>query len=69
VNQYLAAWSYAGLETTLYTAILTAVVFAAPERITASRFLASSILCFLISLTRPEGVVIYGIVLVVTFAN
>ena len=62
VNPYHAAWAGAGLETTLFSALLAAaalpLVGAAATR---ERFLAASGLALLLSLTRPEGVALYGV--------
>jgi arabinofuranosyltransferase len=62
VNPYLGAWAGAGLETTLFAALLAAsalpLISGAPTR---ARFLATSGLALLLSLTRPEGVVLYAV--------
>jgi arabinofuranosyltransferase len=69
MNPYVAAWGGAGLETTLFSALLvfTALPLAAGE-ITARRFLAASALGLMLSLTRPEGVAIYGTILLMSLA-
>jgi hypothetical protein len=62
VNPYHAAWAGAGLETTLFTALLAAAALplvGAP--LTPGRFLAASGAALLLALTRPEGVALYGI--------
>jgi arabinofuranosyltransferase len=70
VNPYVVAWGAAGLEATLFSALLvfSALPVAAGE-ITARRFLAASALGLLLSLTRPEGVAIYGAILLMSLAS
>lgn len=60
VNPYHAAWAGAGLETTLFSALLAAAALplVAPEP-TEKRFLLVAILCLLLALTRPEGVALF----------
>jgi arabinofuranosyltransferase len=61
-NPYVAAWAGAGLETTLFAALLAASVLPLLSReVTRGPFLAASGLALLLSLTRPEGVVLYGL--------
>jgi arabinofuranosyltransferase len=62
VNPYVAAWSGAGLETTLFAALLAAAALPLTgAETTRGRFLAASALCLLLALTRPEGVALYGV--------
>jgi arabinofuranosyltransferase len=62
VNPYHAAWAGAGLETTLFSALLVAAalpLLGGP--VTRGRFLAASGLALLLALTRPEGVALYAV--------
>ena len=62
VNPFFAAWAAAGLESTLFAALLAASalpILGAP--VTRGRFLVASGLALLLSLTRPEGVALYGV--------
>lgn len=62
VNPFVAVWGAAGLETTMFGALLLAMalplVGVAPSR---ERFLASSLWALLLAMTRPEGVALYGV--------
>ena len=63
VNPYVAAWSGAGLETTLFASLLAAAVLPlAGAEATRGRFLAASAMALLLALTRPEGVALYGVI-------
>jgi arabinofuranosyltransferase len=62
VNPYFAAWAGAGLESTLFAALLAASALPLlGAEVTRGRFLAASGLALLLSLTRPEGVALYGV--------
>jgi hypothetical protein len=62
VNPYHAVWAGAGLETTLFSALLAASVLPLLGRQTTSRrFLLASALALLVALTRPEGVALYAV--------
>jgi arabinofuranosyltransferase len=64
VNPYHAAWAGAGLEATLFSALLAAaalpLVGASPTR---GSFVVVSALALLLALTRPEGALLYGVLL------
>ena len=62
VNPYHAAWAAAGLETTLFSALLAAMSLPlVGVATTRGRFVATSGLALLLALTRPEGVALYGL--------
>lgn len=62
VNPYFAAWAGAGLESTLFAALLAAAALPLlSAEVTPRRFLAASAFALLLSLTRPEGVALYGV--------
>jgi hypothetical protein len=64
VNPYLAAWAGAGLETTLFTTLLLAcLLLLLPSPFTPERFLLASLTALLLCLTRPEGVLLYAVII------
>lgn len=70
VNPYHAAWAGAGLETTLFSALLAAAALPlVGVETTARRFLLVSGLGLLLALTRPEGVPLYAVLLACAAAS
>ncbi len=60
VNPYHASWAGAGLETTLFSTLLAASALPlVGVETTRWRFVAASTLALLLALTRPEGVLLY----------
>lgn len=69
VNPYFAAWAGAGLEITLFAALLAASALPLlGSEVTRGSFLATSGLALLLSLTRPEGVALYGVLVACSVA-
>lgn len=62
VNPYLAAWSGAGLETTLYCALLLVLALVATRDPRPRGFLDAGAVGVLLALTRPEGALVFGLV-------
>lgn len=63
-NSSYAAWATSGMETLLFTFLITSAVYRyIREQREASSFPLSAILLALASLTRPEGVLCFGITL------
>jgi arabinofuranosyltransferase len=65
VDPYFAAWAGAGLETTLFAALLMAstLCLLSPP-LTRGTFLVCSAVALLLAWTRPEGVALYGVLAV-----
>ncbi len=62
-NPYLAAWAAAGLETTLFAALLLAsTLWSLRAPPTGGSFLVCSAFALLLAWTRPEGVALYGVI-------
>ena len=66
INPYLAIWSLGGLETTLYSLLVMGAVSATlVKRPTGKLFFLASILAVAAALTRPEGVVVYPLIVAI----
>ena len=62
VNPYLAVWAGAGLESTVFAALLLgAVLLLEDGPVTSRRFSALSALGLFLGMTRPEGVLLYAL--------
>ena len=60
-NGAVAYWSISGMETPLFMALLLAVVLAYLRELPTGRIRLTPVLLVLLSLTRPEGMLVFGL--------